>query len=164
LKIDYEHQQKFHYLSVAGKFLTANTTVVTSPTVITGALASSTITDWVSTPNHRELAINFTVQSVSGVSPTLSIFLDVLDPIEANNGNFNSGQNPSLVSILLNASQITAVSCLRVVLANGQLTVWQQNASKVLGNFSVPFKWQIRLVIGGTSPSFSIVGTYEARV
>lgn len=162
MKISYPHPQQMHYLTVAGKFITPNTTVAGSQ--ITGALTATTATDWVSTPNHHELVVNVTVQSVSGTTPTLDVYFDVLDPIESNNRNVVSGERPPLVSVKLDPTQITsAPTTLRAIIAHGSLTVWENNVATVVGNMNVPWRWQVRFVVGGTTPSFGVIATYEAR-
>jgi hypothetical protein len=159
LKISYPHSQKFHYLTASGKYITPNNSIA-NPNTITGALTTTTIADWISTPNHRELALNFTIQAGSG---TLDIYLDVLDPIESQNKNYSATQNPPLTSLQLDPTQIAGAQTLRVVIANGVATALEGSSATVLRNFNVPFKWQVRLVIGGSTPSFSITATYEAR-
>jgi hypothetical protein len=163
LKIEYAHRQKFHYLTVSGKFLTPNATIAQSTNVITGPINASTVCDWISTPNLKELVVNLTIQEVTGISPAVEIFLDVLDPVESNNYYANNSQNLPLMSLNLNSSPISTVTNIRAIISNGQLTIWQANKATVLGYLNVPFKWQIRFSLSGTSPSFSIIGTYEAR-
>jgi hypothetical protein len=155
---------RVHYLTINGKYVTPNALPGYSSSVITGALTGTTATDPVVTQSQKELAINITVQSVSGTSPTLDVYLDVLDPIEPQNSNLVAGQNTPVASVDLDSSQITsAQSNMRAVIANGQLMVWQGNSATNLGAFNVPMRWQLRFVIGGLSPSFGIIATFEAR-
>ena len=82
MNIKYPHAIKVHYLTIAGKYITPNATQGRSESVTTGTLTASTASDPILTPNHRELALNFTVQSGS---PSADIYLDVLDPVEPQN-------------------------------------------------------------------------------
>jgi len=166
VKIKYPFPQRFHYLTVLGKYLTPNTTIVASG-ANTGPLTANTVCDFVQTPNHKELAVNLTIQAVSGTFSTgqgLTAYFDVLDPIEPQNVNVNSSERPPVLELTLNSTAITtAPTTIRFIIVNGVATVWINNASTNLGYMNVPYIWQVRFAITGTSPSFSIVGTYEAR-
>jgi len=163
MKLKYPFPQKFHYLTVLGKYLTPNTTIVASG-ANTGSLTANTVCDYVQTPNHKELAVNLTIQAVSGTSPSLTAYFDVLDPVEPQNVNVNSAERPPVLEFTLNSTAITtAPTTIRLVIVNGVATVWINGASTVLGYMNVPYIWQVRFAISGTTPSFSIVGTYEAR-
>lgn len=152
------------YLTTGGLYITPNVVSGYSSSVITGALTATTVTDPVALQNAKELAINITVQSEAGTTPTLDIYLDVLDPVEPQNKNAVSTQNNPVVSVKLDSTQITTTLVnLRAIIANGQLVVWEGNTATNLGAFNVPMKWQVRFVIGGTSPSYGIIATYEAR-
>ena len=167
MKLKYPFPQKFHYLTVLGKYLTPNIAIVMTSSVNTGPLTANTVCDYVQTPNHKELAVNLTIQAVSGTFSTgqgLTAYFDVLDPVEPQNVNVNSSERPPVLELKLNSTTITtAPTTIRLVIANGVATVWVNNASANLGNVNVPYIWQVRFAITGTSPSFSIVGTYEAR-
>jgi len=167
MKIKYPFPQKFHYLTVLGKYLTPNIAIVMTSSVNTGPLTANTVCDYVQTPNHKELAVNLTIQAVSGTFSTgqgLTAYFDVLDPVEPQNVNVNSSERPPVLELNLNSTAITtAPTTIRLIIANGVATVWINNASTALGNVNVPYIWQVRFAITGTSPSFSIVGTYEAR-
>jgi hypothetical protein len=166
MKLKYPFPQKFHYLTVLGKYLTSTNIIATSGT-FTGPLKTNTVCDYVYTPNHKELAINLTIVSVSGTSPTLTAYFDALDPIEPQNVNINSTERPPVLELKFNSTAITGATRSRLVIANGVATAWISNASTTtsttLGNMNVPYIWQIRFAISGTSPSYSITGTYEAR-
>jgi hypothetical protein len=163
MKLKYPFPQRFHYLTVLGKYLTPNTTIVASG-ASTGALTASTVCDYVQTPNHKELAVNLTIKAVSGTSPALTVYFDILDPIEPQNVNVNSAEQPPVLELKLNSTAISAApTTIRLVIANGVATVWINGTATVLGNMNVPYIWQVRFVISGTTPSFSITGTYEAR-
>jgi hypothetical protein len=163
MKLKYPFPQRFHYLTVLGKYLTPNTTIVASG-ANTGALTASTVCDYVQTPNHKELAVNLTIKAVSGTSPALTVYFDALDPVEPQNVNVNSAEQPPVLELKLNSTAISAApTTIRLVIANGTATVWINGTATVLGNMNVPYIWQVRFVISGTSPSFSITGTYEAR-
>lgn len=152
------------YLTTGSLYITPNVVSGYSSSVITGALTATTVTDPVALQNAKELAINITVQSEAGTTPTLDIYLDVLDPVEPQNKNAVSTQNNPVVSVKLDSTQITTTLVnLRAIIANGQLVVWEGNTATNLGAFNVPMKWQVRFVIGGTSPSYGIIATYEAR-
>jgi hypothetical protein len=162
VKLKYPFQQRFHYLTVLGKYLTPNTTIVASG-ASTGPLTASTVCDYVQTPNHKELAVSLTIQAVSGTSPALTAYLDILDPIEPQNVNVNAAERSPVLELKLNATAISAAATIRLVIANGVATAWVNNTATVLGNANVPYIWQVRFAISGTTPSFSVVGTYEAR-
>ena len=166
MKLKYPFPQRFHYLTVLGKYLTPNTTIVASG-ANTGPLTANTVCDFVQTPNHKELAVNLTIQAVSGTFSTgqgLTAYFDVLDPVEPQNVNVNSSERPPVLELKLNSTAITtAPTTIRLIIASGVATVWINGASTALGNVNVPYIWQVRFTITGTSPSFSIVGTYEAR-
>jgi hypothetical protein len=166
VKIKYLLPQRIHYLTVLGHYLTPNTTIVSSG-ANTGPLTANTVCDFVQTPNHKELAVNLTIQAVSGTFSTgqgLTAYFDMLDPVEPQNVNVNSSERPPVLELKLNSTAITtAPTTIRFIIANGVATVWINNASTALGNVNVPYIWQVRFAITGSSPSFSIVGTYEAR-
>jgi hypothetical protein len=163
MRIKYPFPQRVHYLTVLGNWLTPNTKILINGGN-TGPLTASTACDFVQTPNHKELAVNLTIQAVSGTSPALTVYFDALDPIEPQNVNVNSTEQPPVLELKLNSTAISAApTTIRLVIANGVATVWINGTSTVLGNMNVPYIWQVRFVISGTSPSFSITGTYEAR-
>lgn len=162
MRIEQPHPQKVHYLTILGQYVTPNATIV-GKGAQTGAITSTVASDWVSTPDHRELALNFTVQAVGGSGATLDIYLDVLDPVESQNSNVEAVQNAPLVSLKLTSAGITKPLGLRMVIANGTAAVWQENQASTLGTFNVPMRWQVRFVIGGINPSYSVLATYEAR-
>jgi hypothetical protein len=161
LRIEQPHAQRVHYLTILGRYVTPNSTIVTGGAQ-TGPITSTVASDWLSTPNHRELALNFTVQAVSGSSPTLDIYLDVLDPVESQNSNVAAGNAP-VASVKLTGTQIAQPLGLRAIITNGVAAVWQDNQVSVLGTFNVPMRWQVRFVVGGNNPSYSVLATYEAR-
>jgi hypothetical protein len=163
MKLKYNFPQRFHYLTVIGKFLTPNTVIAGGK--ITSSLTGNTVCDYVQTPNHKELVINLTITAVSGTSPALTAYLDILDPIEPQNVNANASEQPPVLELKLNSTAISAApTTIRLVIGYGVATVWINGTATVLGNVTVPYIWQVRFAISGTStPSFSIVGTYEAR-
>lgn len=156
---------RVHYLTYKSKLITSSFMMAIANTnVTTGNLTVTTISDPITLVEQKELAINVTVQSISGTTPTLDVYLDVLDPIESQNKNVYSFANNPVVSVKLDPTQITTTPVnLRAIIANGQLVVWEGNTATNLGAFNVPMKWQVRFVIGGTSPSYGIIATYEAR-
>ncbi|MEM3958603.1 MAG: hypothetical protein QXO47_10440 [Thermoproteota archaeon] len=154
---------RIHYLSYFDQYITPNVLNGASGNFITGALTATTVSDPVVLVEPRELALNFTVQSVSGTSPTLDIYLDILDPVQPQNKNVTSTENPPLLSLKLDPTQITGAQTLRVVIAYGTATAWEGGTATVLGNLNVPVRFQVRFVIGGTSPSFGVIATFEAR-
>ena len=88
----------------------------------------------------------------------------MLDPVEPQNVNVNSSERPPVLELKLNSTAITtAPTTIRFIIVNGVATVWINGTSTALGNVNVPYIWQVRFAITGTSPSFSVVGTYEAR-
>ena len=160
MNIKYPHAIKVHYLTIAGKYITPNATQGRSESVTTGTLTASTASDPILTPNHRELALNFTVQSGS---PSADIYLDVLDPVEPQNKNVVSSDNIPVASINLNPTHISgAPTTLRVVISNGVATAWLDSAATTLGNLSVPMRWQVRFGLG-TASQLSVIATFEAR-
>lgn len=162
MNVKYPHAIKVHYLTIAGKFVTPNATQGRGQSITTGALSSSAASDPILTPSHRELALNFTIQS-GGSSPSADIYLDVLDPIEPQNSNVSSSDNNPLTSLKLNPSKIsTAPLALRVVIANGLATAWQGDAATDLGNMNVPMRWQVRFGLGSSS-KLNVIATFEAR-
>jgi hypothetical protein len=165
VKVSYPYAQKIHYMTFQGRYITPNANQGRAQGAVTGPLGETTITDPVITPNQTELVLNLTVQSVAGTYPTLDAYLDILDPVEPQNQNYNSTQNPPLLSVKLNSKQITSSGAtLRVVITNGVATSWESNQATVLGNLNVPVRWQVRLAIEGmTLPSFGIIATFEAR-
>jgi hypothetical protein len=141
------------YLTVTGKKLTPNNTIVESG-LNSGALMTTTLTDWVSTDDYKELTLKFIISTVGGTSPTLTINFLTLDPVE--------GQT-ALTLKLNNTAISTSNHQIILVIANGIAATWIDGVATVLGNFAVPTLWQIQFVIGGISPSFAIESTYEAR-
>jgi hypothetical protein len=163
MRTTYPQTVKVNYLAISGNYVTPNATQGRTAEVITGPLAATTVSDPLLTANHKELAINLTIQSVNGTSPTLDIYLDVLDPIEPQNSNVAGTGNAPVASLKLNASSITTPLNLRAVIAGGYLIVYENNTPGTPTQFSVPMRWQVRFVIAGTNPSYSIIATYEAR-
>lgn len=147
-----------HYLTINGKYLTPNTSVFPSA-AITGPVGSSTLTDWRSTPNIKELAINLTVQGGSG---SLSINFLILDPIESSNGISAPGSPPlASIPVVSGSSPLTGSAVVRLTVSrSGEATAWVNSSPTTLGSFPVPFKWQLQLNVSG---SFSVIGTYEGR-
>lgn len=156
---------RIHYLTVGGKFLTPNVTTIPSPNAITGPLNSNTLCDWLSTPEAIELAVNLTIQSI-GSGGSLSVFLYILDPIEPSNndplfGLSQNPNNPAVATLSLNpAGAITSPSTLRLVISQGQATVWINGTPYSLGAMNCPAKWQIGFAV---SVSASLIGTYELK-
>lgn len=155
-----------HYLTINGKYLTPNNSFF-PPSAITGTLgAGSTLTDWRATPNIKELAINLTIQELSGISPSLAINLLILDPIESSNGISTLGSNPPLVTlpIVSGSSPLTSTGVVRFTISrSGEATAWVNGAQTALGSFPVPFKWQLEFVVGGSGTTLGVIGTYEGR-
>lgn len=147
-------KSEFDYITVGGNAVTPNTTIYPGGN-ITGPLTSTTTSDNMSFDDFDELAMNFVVTAVSGTSPTLTVKLVCLDPME-------SGITPPL-TLTLNSSAITAASTMRFIIKDGVATVWINGSATSLGNMNLPMVLQVQFAIGGTSPSFSVVATYEAR-
>jgi hypothetical protein len=145
-----------HYLTIDGKYLTPNTTYFPSGQ-ITGPLTKGTLTDWKSTPELKELAVNLTVASISNGGSFSASFL-ALEPIES---------EVVTVSVTLTASPLTAAGTVRFVIGrDGTLTVWVNNTPSnpvptgVIGGLLVPFKWQLSLKVSGT---VGLIATFEGR-
>jgi hypothetical protein len=151
------------YLTINGKYVTPNSTIVSQ---ITGPLsAGDNLTDWKSTPNLHELTFNFTVLS----GGPLFINLLVLDPLESSNGIIPSGSTPSVavIPIILSSSPISGPAQVRFIISrDGTLTLINSNSTPPTGSLayklSVPFKWQLDLNVG-TGGTASVVATYEGR-
>jgi hypothetical protein len=145
----------FNYLTVNGKILTPNTNYFPSNTA-QPAITATTKTDVLSTDQYHELALNFVVGTPTGTSPTLSISLLILDPVESANG--------TPLTIPLTATALTAAANIRAVITrDGTLTVWINGSATNIGKVGVPMIWQILLTVGGTTPSFPVLATYETR-
>jgi|GEM_PF-899596 hypothetical protein len=156
---------EFSYLSINGAALTYDQNVVGE---IYGPIKSSTFTDRIASRDANELALNFTIAQVGGTSPTLSINFLVLDVMEPSNGTTGvppSPLPPPVLSIPIaqGSSQISSPSTVRFVISNGQAIVWINNTSTNLGPMNVPMLWQVQFTVGGSSPSFSVIGTFEER-
>lgn len=158
-----------HYLTSGYLSVTPNTTVVGSA-AITGPLAGNTLCDWVQvTKECKELRAYLTLQALSGTSPTVTFYFYVLDPIEPSNndalwGLTQTPSNPAPLKLTLNATALTAPGT--VVLAitrDGTATAWVNGVATVLGHIGVPVAWQVGIAVGGTGPSASVIGTWEAR-
>jgi hypothetical protein len=145
----------FNYLTVLGKLLTPNTNYFPS-NATQSAITATTKTDVLNTDQYHELALNFVVGSPTGTSPTLSISLLILDPVESANG--------TPLTVTLTATALTAAANVRAVITrDGTLTVWTNGTATTIGKVGVPMMWQVLLTLGGTTPSFPILATYEAR-
>lgn len=151
-----------HYLTINGKYLTANSSVFPSKAIVGSLPAGDNLTDWKITPGLNELAINITVQAL-GSGASLSLNLLVLDPIESSNGTGGANNtNPPLVTIPIGSKISAAPSTLRVTISrDGTMTLWNPTPTSI-GNLPVPFKWQLSLVV--TGGSVALVGTFEGRV
>jgi hypothetical protein len=167
-----------HYLTINGKYVTPNTNGLFPSSAITGPLSPGTnLTDWKATPSVDELAINLTIQALaSGASFAASLL--VLDPIEPSN-NISFSGNPPLATIPLTPPESpisSAPSTIRLTISrDGTMTIWinglptntlssQESGSSPygqVGNFPVPYKWQLNLTVSGGSAS--IIATFEAR-
>ncbi len=160
MNVQYPHKIKVHYLTIAGKYVTTNSSNGISSSVITGPLTASTTSDPILTPHHIELALNFTIQSGS---PSADIYLDILDPVEPQNKNVVSSDNIPVASVKLNPTHISgAPTSLRVVISNGVATAWLDSAATNLGNMNVPMRWQVRFGLA-VSSSLNMIATFEAR-
>jgi hypothetical protein len=145
----------FNYLTVLGKLLTPNTNYFPSSTT-QPAITATTKTDVLSTDQYHELALNFVVGVPTGTSPTLSISLLILDPVES--------ANATPLTVALTATALTAAANIRAIITrDGILTVWINGTATTIGKVGVPMMWQVLLTLGGTTPSFPILATYEAR-
>jgi hypothetical protein len=151
----------FSYLSVNGLALTYDTSVVKNGTS-TGPITSTTFSDTGLSSQANSLALNFTVAAGSG---TLQINFLVLDPVEPSNGVTGLPPSPPPPVISLPVATVSGPATIRFVISNGQVAVWlngtlQPSPTGLLG---VPLLWQVQLQVTGTSPSFSIIGTFEER-
>jgi hypothetical protein len=145
----------FNYLTVLGKLLTPNTNYFSSSTT-QAAITATTKTDVLCTDQYHELTLNFVVGTPTGTSPTLSISLLILDPVESANG--------TPLTVTLTATALTAATNVRAVITrDGTLTVWINGTATTIGKVGVPMMWQILFTLGGTSPSFPVLATYETR-
>ncbi len=153
---------EFTYLSINGNAITYDTNITESNT---GPITASVFTDRVASRNAKELALNFTIASVSGTSPTLAIeflMLDVMEPSNGTTGIPPTPLPPAVVTLTID-SKITTASTARFVISNGQGIIWKNNVATTIGPMNVPMLWQVRLKVGGTTPSFSIIATLEER-
>jgi hypothetical protein len=157
----------FTYLTIKGQALTYDTSVVSGGEA-TGKITSSNYTDRVSSRLANSLAINLSIAAGSG---SLAVNFLVLDPMEPSNGVTGvptSPLPPPLVSLPL-ASGFSGAGTVRLVIANGVATVWVNNTPANLPGGStnvglgVPMLWQIQLQVSGTTPSFSVIGTFEEK-
>lgn len=142
---------KFGYLTNSLKAITPNNTASGEQT---GPLTTNTKSEFVETDDCHELVVNFTISTVLGTNPTLTIKLNTFDPME---GTAQS-------TLTLNATAITTSShIIKLIIANGNATLWMDGNANPLGGFSVPSLWGVEFDIGGTSSSYSITATFEAR-
>jgi hypothetical protein len=154
------------YLSINGKAVTYDTTITSA---ITGPIADTVFTDRIASRNTKELTLNFTVAKASGSSPTLAINFLVLDGMEPSNGVTGvppSPLPPPLVSLVLvggKNSITSAPTTVHFVISNGHAVIWINGKEKSLGRINVPMLWQVYFQVGGTVPSFSVIGTFEER-
>jgi hypothetical protein len=167
MKIRPDDDSMFNYLSVKGKAITYTTNLVGPGNPITGPVTASVFTDRAASRDAKELALNFTIAAVSGTKPTLEVDFLVLDPMEPSNGVTGIPPiplPPAVVDLALSGGKpISDSTTLRFVIANGQAVVWNGGESQVLGQMNVPMVWQVRLTVGGASPSFSLIASYEQR-
>jgi len=158
---------RFDYLTVNGKYLTPFGVINNTSAAIVSSLTASQLLDFIATDDFTELAINLTIHSVSGTFATgqgLTVHFYVLDPLEPSNPSSVNFSKQPVIDLILNSTPITTVGTLRFVISkSGQATVWINGTATSLGTLTVPMMWQLYLVISGTTPSFSIIGTYEAR-
>jgi hypothetical protein len=154
----------FSYLSINGLALTFDTAIMPSRS-IAGPITSSGYTDRVSSRVANSLAVNLTL--ASGGSGNLQANFLVLDPLEPSNGNSGippSPLPPPLVQLpLVSGGGVTGPTTIRLVISNGEATAWVNNVATSLGAMAVPMLWQIQLQVSGTSPSLSVIGTYEEK-
>ena len=134
----------------------------------TGALTATKYSDMCFTDEFAELAINFTITAVAGTFASgqgLILKLHVLDSAFPSDNVAVSGNafSPPLI-IVLNSTAITAATGIRVVITrSGTIGIWIGNTFTSLGTLNVPQLWLIEFNISGTSPSFTIQTSYEAR-
>jgi hypothetical protein len=144
----------FDYLTVNGNPLTPNASSYFASTQT--AITANTFTDIVGSEDYSELSIDLQIQTPSGTNPTLQIDFLALHPTETYT------LTPQ-VDFNLTPTPITGAATVRLVIVHGVASVWINNVEKVLGNMAVPFLWQLKFTVGGTNPSFPIIGGYQQR-
>ncbi|HZW55397.1 MAG TPA: hypothetical protein VFF30_03830 [Nitrososphaerales archaeon] len=163
-----------HYLTSNGLFLTPNSNSISgSAARLPQPLQGNTLLDPVElTRKCRELAINITVQAVSG-SGGLTVYFYALDPIEPSNndplwGLSQNPNNPPMLKLQLNSSAINAApTTMRFIISGGQAVVWVNGTGANIGIIGpIPRKWQLGLAISGSFGSgqgFSVLGSWEGK-
>jgi hypothetical protein len=141
---------RFGYIPVGGLALTVTSPVLPAAST-TGPLKSSINSDLLSFEDANQINVNLSVTALSA-GASVGVSLLILDPLEPGN---------IIASVPLLATPINSPANLRLVLSTVQSQVIIKGAASGLPFYGVPLVFQLAFTVSGTSPSVSVVGTYE---
>lgn len=153
-------EAQFGYLSVNGKAVSYDTSVMPAGT-ITGALSASAFTDPIASRDAKELALSFTLAGGSGTLAASLLFLDPMEPSNGTTGVAAGLPRPPMVLSL--GGPLGAPTRVRLIVAEGKGVLYVNDVATDLGTLNVPMFWQVQLSVGGTAPSLDVLATFEAR-